>query len=1012
MAIFSGTARGDAFQGDFNPDTVYGGGGDDWIEDPGADNVIYGDLYAKAPQDRGDGGNDTISVGSEYLFDAHNLVFAGAGDDEVRALGSATLYGGAGNDTLVAAGTAVVVRGGTGADYIDANGVIYTDEGSGAARAEGGDRIVVDRFAWNQKALRDVRDFKPGVGGDVLVLSSLLRGLHESAYPGDRGFAGCNPLLDMDRLEGDGVRVVQSLPGVLGGRSWLRLLEKGEDTQVQVGFYSHGGTYTWSYGTLAVLRGVRIAQLTPDNFEPPLSLDGRAVDATNANVFTSPGDDYLLLLEGNDRIDSGAGDDGVQGSYGNDTLYGDLGDDWLDGGVGADLLLGGAGNDEIEADAEKDGAMAEADSVSGGAGNDTLSGNGLDTLRGDAGNDVLHYSGGTHADGTPLYLAGALLTGGDGNDRFVLRAAGKVTVLGGLGNDTLMATGSTGTRMDGGDGNDVLDAGGHLEHVLRPDHAVTLIGGMGNDTLFACGTAIVADAGAGDDLIDLTSNASGRFATGTGADLLKLESNSDYLRFDAPVITDFDTAAGGDRLDLAALLADLPKGVDPFAGGYLRLTAAGSGTLLELDRDGRAQGTHFVTVAELRDVAPSSLARTHFVQPLRPTVGANAAAPTAQDSKTIVVREDGGAVPLHLAAPTDPDGGTPTISVLYMPRYDENGGDLLLGNGARLSDHASLTPAQLATLRFKPWADASGYIGRFVYAVTDDEGSTIQRTVRFEARPVNDAPTLSLHDAEYSDTGSASFSLDLDELVHDVDAHANRLDLALTFNGQAQAPAWVVFDQSTHVLHGTAPYGTRERIEVRVTATDDAGASATGSFMLRPAPIFSSNGGYQDDSMLGSSGQDRLFGGYGNDRLNGRAGADHLEGDLGNDTLLGGIGNDTLIGDAGQDLLTGGSGRDVFRFTGALAGGASVDTITDFNVGQDRLEFDHMTFTGLGAVGLLQRTAFAAGGTATAATHRLLYDGADGALRYDADGSGAAAAVLIARLVPGTALSATDLFVV
>ncbi len=54
----------------------------------------------------------------------------------------------------------------------------------------------------------------------------------------------------------------------------------------------------------------------------------------------------------------------------------------------------------------------------------------------------------------------------------------------------------------------------------------------------------------------------------------------------------------------------------------------------------------------------------------------------------------------------------------------------------------------------------------------------------------------------------------------------------------------------------------------------------------------------------------------------------------GNDILWGGAGNDLLIGGKGNNVLIGGEGSDRFR----LAANNGMDTIVDFNVGEDFLE--------------------------------------------------------------------------
>lgn len=93
-----------------------------------------------------------------------------------------------------------------------------------------------------------------------------------------------------------------------------------------------------------------------------------------------------------------------------------------------------------------------------------------------------------------------------------------------------------------------------------------------------------------------------------------------------------------------------------------------------------------------------------------------------------------------------------------------------------------------------------------------------------------------------------------------------------------------------------------------------------------------------DDTMWGGNGLDTLRGDNGNDRLYGEAGDDSLNGGAGNDLLDGGIGNDILIGGAGNDVMTGGTGCDTFRFYAADVATYSLDEITDFTSGQDKID--------------------------------------------------------------------------
>lgn len=128
-------------------------------------------------------------------------------------------------------------------------------------------------------------------------------------------------------------------------------------------------------------------------------------------------------------------------------------------------------------------------------------------------------------------------------------------------------------------------------------------------------------------------------------------------------------------------------------------------------------------------------------------------------------------------------------------------------------------------------------------------------------------------------------------------------------------------------------------------------------------------------------------------------------------TLLGNSASNILNGGGGNDSLTGGAGSDTFAFDTAL-GAANVDTIADFSVADDTIQLENGIFTALGAPGTLAASGFVIGSAAQDADDRILYDSASGALSYDADGTGAAAAIRFATLATGLALTSADFLIV
>ncbi|HYD80624.1 MAG TPA: hypothetical protein VEC06_12515, partial [Paucimonas sp.] len=91
--------------------------------------------------------------------------------------------------------------------------------------------------------------------------------------------------------------------------------------------------------------------------------------------------------------------------------------------------------------------------------------------------------------------------------------------------------------------------------------------------------------------------------------------------------------------------------------------------------------------------------------------------------------------------------------------------------------------------------------------------------------------------------------------------------------------------------------------------------------------------------------------------------------------------------------------------------GANLDRIVDFSVADDIIHLANDIFGALVAEGALSADYFRVGAAADNNDY-ITYDSASGALSYDADGSGAGAAIAFAQLTAGLALTNADFWVV
>jgi serralysin len=127
-----------------------------------------------------------------------------------------------------------------------------------------------------------------------------------------------------------------------------------------------------------------------------------------------------------------------------------------------------------------------------------------------------------------------------------------------------------------------------------------------------------------------------------------------------------------------------------------------------------------------------------------------------------------------------------------------------------------------------------------------------------------------------------------------------------------------------------------------------------------------------------------------------------LTGNNGQNVLSGGFGSDTLVGGLGNDTLVGGLGADTFTFNTLFNTLNNVETITDFSSAEgDKISLSGLVFSRLIHSGSVLSAAdfsvITSIPTNTASQH-LIFNASNHGLYYNADGSGAGAAVLVASI--------------
>ncbi len=556
-----------------------------------------------------------------------------------------------------------------------------------------------------------------------------------------------------------------------------------------------------------------------------------------------------------------------------------------------------------------------------------------------------------------------------------------------------------------------------------------------NDTITGTGAAELLFGARGNDAI---SGGAGNdyIWGGEGVDTLTGGGGRDRFAFHAvwetgDTVTDFEGGTYGDVIDLSVIAAryNWSSSVDLFAGGYVRFVQDGADVRVLVDADGGGAG--YVDLTRLTDVNVASLGAANLLTKM--SAGQNLTPP-----------------------PTPP--GTGAGDTLYGTEFDDvlyataqypnlvgfGGDDQLIGN------------AQNNVL------DGGAGIDRLVGGAGNDRldgGIGIDRMEGGEGDDtyIVDHPseiTNELPNGGY-DTVITNFT--------SPGLHANVEELIMTTTASVSSATG---NSGDNVIRGTSNqnslYGHEGNDTIYGLGGDDV---IYGNGFTDVA---------DDDVLFGGDGNDRLYGGNGNDTLNGGAGANSLSGSLGNDTvtyadaaigavvdlassaanagaavgnslssienltgtvfddslfggasanvldglagddqlhgrdgsdtLRGGEGNDVLDGGARKDVLTGGAGEDTFYFASTAEAG---DMITDFSVG------DHIGLAALGfGIDSVEDFAFALSSEPMTELPTAIYNAATGNLAWDADGSGAGAAVHLATFIGSPELTHNDFLVI
>lgn len=980
-----GQAGADVLDGGDGADTVNGGDGNDTITGGAGNDALVGG-----------GGDDLFLIGLSAGFDAYD---GGAGYDTIQAsaanvvIGVANVaYALAGIEAFSSGGFANVTIGGSStADGLDFTNVVST--GGLLVNGLGGDDIIVGS---NNAA--NVDNINGGAGADTL-----------------HGLAGDDLLdggADNDDIRGgDGADTItggtgnDSLSGGAGDDVFLIGASAGSDAfDGGAGFDEIRATANNAIISFSSLAGIEA--ISAGGFTGVTIAGSSGADNLNFSGIQING---LAINAGNsDDVVTGTNNaDVINGGTGNDTIYGLDGNDVIDGGAGADNLYGGAGDDTFLVSADP----IYADNFDGGAGVDTVQATANNVVIGLTGmNSIEVFSSGGFSNVT---VAGT--TAADNLDFTGKTFVGSIVLSGLAGNDTITGSegadtikGDAGTdTLNGGAGNDILDGGADVD-VLNGgagDDVLLLASGTGYDTynggdgfdeIRSTGATLIAWAG----ISGIEKISGGGFANvKIGPQFAGLVWNFDFTSYQLEGIAQIDggsnhdviTGSNGDDVLFGAGGADILTGGlgdDTFAyfgsadgAGWGDTVDGGAGWDKLLAQTANAQMT-VSSMTSIEEISTGGFSGVSLIAyNTNDTIDLRNVKITG-DLTLINLR--GGDDVFHGTAGADVVDGGGGADILEMGDGDDivrvtvgNGVDVIRG-GAGYDKIVLASPGGAVDLfyGFEGIEEVQGAtIGVLdIVGTTGDDVIDMRGIVLKNVHQIDgDAGADVIHGSAGADTifGGAGN----DELFGEDG------DDIFVFGGEAGAD----------VAHGGAGYDTLASVST-ITVSGFDGIEA-----IRPTNDDGSGLGVK---VLGTDAANTF------DLTNVTTHVYYFSLLGGDDTFIGSAAGEYIFSGLGADTLTGGGGADKFAYWQVPE--AAGDVITDFTIGEDKIDVSLIDAIPVGADGGNDAFKFLGTGSFTNVQGQLRYTVVSDGVIVSGDTSGDGVADFNIKVLGVSSLAASD----